>query len=268
MDAGLAELRAELDRIDDALHGLILRRAAVVQQVAALKSEAGSSGQLRPGREAAILRRLLLRHDGALPPATLLRVWRELLAGTVALQGAFVVGVCGGDLVATAREQFGALTPLRLLDAPSVALDRVRRGEVAVAVLTLPGAAEPEPWWPLLLRGAPRLHVVARLPFWGPRPDGAPTAQALVVAAAAPDASGDDRSLLAVTPTLRLVADLRDAGFEAGTPIIEPDGGVALVDVAGFVTETDPRLAGLSAGSAAPIVLGGYACPIEREASP
>ena len=38
----------------------------------------------------------------------------------------------------------------------------------------------------------------ARLPFWAPRPDGAPGVQALVIATTEPDASGHDRSLFGV----------------------------------------------------------------------
>ena len=40
-------------------------------------------------------------------------------------------------------------------------------------------------WWVALLHHEPRLHIIGRLPFWEPRPDGAPAAQALVVASTA-----------------------------------------------------------------------------------
>ena len=40
------------------------------------------------------------------------------------------------------------------------------------------------------------MHVVARLPFWAPRPEARPTVQALVIATTAPDPSERDRSLL------------------------------------------------------------------------
>ncbi|MGC8477535.1 MAG: chorismate mutase, partial [Acetobacteraceae bacterium] len=108
----LAALRAELDRMDDALHDLLMRRAAVVADVAATKP-AGGSG-LRPGREASILRRLLARHAGPLPARGVVRIWRELLAATTAMQGPFSLAVFdpapGGAVAAAAREQFGALT--------------------------------------------------------------------------------------------------------------------------------------------------------------
>src|SRR3978361_2219874 len=74
---GLPALRAELDRIDNTIHDLLMRRAEVVEHVA----RSGKPAALRPGREASILRRLVGRHQGALPAVSVTRIWRELLAG-------------------------------------------------------------------------------------------------------------------------------------------------------------------------------------------
>ena len=86
-ETSLAALRAEIDAIDDALHDLVMRRAAVVARMAASRVK-GDASSLRPGREASILRRLLARHSGALPPAALVRLWREILSASNAMQGA------------------------------------------------------------------------------------------------------------------------------------------------------------------------------------
>jgi chorismate mutase len=208
----LSDLRAELDRIDDALHDLIMRRAAIVCQVAARKAQAGTRGNLRPGREAAILRRLLARHAGDLPPAAVVRVWRELLAGALALQGPFTAAVTPG-LEPVAREQFGALTHVQICTNPAGSLAAVRRGDASLAVLPLPQADEPEPWWQMLGAG-PRLYVVARLPFWAPRPSGSCLTQAFAVAAMPADPSGDDRSLILAPEAV--CAQLPGAGFQVG----------------------------------------------------
>ena len=259
----LTDLRTEIDRIDDALHDLIMRRAAVVQQVAARKT---GPTRLRPGREATILRRLLARHSGALPPVTITRIWRELLAGALAVQGDFVVAIGGValDLAQAAREQFGALVRLHAYVQPDAALDAVRAGQASIAVLPLP--ASENPWWPSLLAN-PRLHVVARLPFWAARPDGAPLLQAFAVSAAPPDPSGDDRTLLAFrSPPPNLPAMLHASGLDAYPLTLHDE--LALADVAGFLTDADPRVAALSAASAAPSVLGAYACPISTGSPP
>src|ERR1700689_4602781 len=82
---GLPALRAELDRIDNALHDLLMQRASVVEHVA----RSGKPAAFRPGREAQIITRLLARHSGHLPRQAGFRIWRELLAGTTAMQGPF-----------------------------------------------------------------------------------------------------------------------------------------------------------------------------------
>ncbi len=266
----LAMLRAELDTLDDALHDTLMRRAEVVGRIAALRVKDGTP--LRPGREAAILRRLLARHSGALPRHGVVRIWRELIAAMTELQWPLVVAVCDeGDAAALTREQYGALVALRRYPTPTQALDEVAAGTVAAAVLPLPAEGESlaNAWWTRLLHPGQdqcRVHVVARLPFWEPRPEGAPRGQALVVSAAQPDPSGQDRTLLALdlsqgSGRAPLGQALAGAGLEAGTVILRGDPGVAraLVDVAGFMTEDDPRFAALHPR---PVVIGAYAVPV------
>ena len=206
-----------------------------------------------------------------------MRIWRELLAGTTAMQGQFSVAVCEPDgnasLTQAAREHFGALTPLRVHGSPAQAMAEVSRGAAAVAVLPAPSETDVvrDAWWTALLqKDEPRIHVVARLPFWAPRPDGAPSVQALVVAASEPDASDRDRSLLGLELDLdisraRLGAALTSAGLSPGMVILRRDQGAqvahALAEVDGFLADDDPRLAGLGAMLRRPVVLGAYAIP-------
>ena len=269
----LPQLRAELDRIDDALHDLILDRSAIVGQIAAL----GVKGPvpLRPGREAAIIRRLLARHSGALPASGILRIWRELINAMTQQQRPMLITVAeaeaGPSYIAAAREHFGPLTPLRLRRTPAQAVGEVSGGAASAAVLPVPSEGESQgaAWWTALLhRDDPRIHVVARLPFWAPRPEGAPDAQAMVVCATAPDPSGHDRSLLGLelapeVSRARLGALVAAAGFQAGTTILRRNefSTQALVDVDGFVQDGDPRLAALQA-LRPPVVVGAYAVAV------
>ena len=268
-DANLTALRAELDRLDDAMHGLLQERASIVGQVARAKGGVA----LRPGREAIILRRLLAAHRGALPPVALVRIWRELFAATTSMQGPFTISVCETDrdrsMTACAREHFGASTPLHSVSTPDQAIDDVSRGGAAAAVLPMPseGAGSPSQWWTAWLsRRQPGLHVVARLPFWAPRPEGAPMVDALVIAAVAPDPSGNDRTLLGVaTPEgAGLVAALTALGLPPRQVLRHHRAGATdmLVELDGFITDDDPRLAGLLGTLGPPVVLGAYACPL------
>ncbi len=311
--ADLLRLRAELDSIDDALHDLLLRRAEIVSDVVRV----GAKGPvaLRPGREAAILRRLLGRHAGPLAAGAIVRVWREILSGMTSMQGPYALSVCDTDpasgLTALAREHFGALIPLRAYRTAAQAIGEVSAGLATAAVLPMPADDElpAAAWWTALLQrddprihvaaslrthgaaplrvpvAAPlrthvparlRIHVVARLPFWAPRPEGAPKLQALVVGTVPPDPSGDDRTLLGleVAPDqsrARLAQAFAAAGLEAAHFILRRDQGAGrallMVDVAGFVREGDARLATLAtqSGGWPPVVLGAYAIPLGGE---
>ncbi len=241
----LGALRARLDDIDDQIHDLLMARARVVEGVA----RSGKAAAFRPGREASILRRLLARHSGQLPARTLVRMWREMLAGTTAMQAPVKIAVFdpSGALAWVAREHFGFLTPVAVHASVDAALDAVRQGQATAAVLPFPGKSTT--WWSALTAASPKLYVIARLPFWPARPEGLPAADALVVATTAPDASEADLSLLKLSepPDRARLAD-------AGLTLHAVHGNVA--EIEGMVTEHDKRLPANS------IVLGGYAIPV------
>jgi chorismate mutase/prephenate dehydratase len=222
----LCDLRAELDRVDNALHDLLMARADVVRQVAGLRAHGKVA--LRPGREAQIIARLLARNHGALPAASVSRVWREILASSLSMQTDFAITVTCEELAAVAREQFGALTPVRLVADMTAALDLLRAR--AVTAVLLPAGALLDV---ILLKD---LYVVARLPFWAARPDHTPTAQAWVIASTPPDPSDNDVSLLAC--------------------------GGQVFEIEGFLSLDDPRVA--ACGDDA-VLLGAYAVPISGE---
>lgn len=266
---GLPALRAELDRIDDTIHALLIERAGVVEYVA----RSGKPSAFRPGREASILRRLLSRHSGSLPPATLVRMWREMLAGTTAMQSGFSMAV--GDaapntpLAQLAREHFGALTPLRLYGSAGQAMAETSQGHTSVAVLPFP--SDQETWWISLMHHEPRLHVIALLPFWKPRPEGLANVRALVVAATPPDPSGRDRSFLGLecdsdVSRTRLSSELTGAGLKPDMMVLmRPNGSPVahvLVEVDGYLMDDDARLTNLGSVLRRPVVLGGYAEPV------
>jgi len=128
--------------------------------------------------------------------------------------------------------------------------------------------SESETWWLTALRHR-EIHVIARLPFWAPRPEGAPTVQALVVARFPPDASEHDRSFIGLeldegVSRARLTAGATAAGFTPSMVVLTREHGTglahALLEVAGFVADDDPRLDRLSAKRRA-VALGGYAVP-------
>lgn len=274
----LALLRAEIDRLDAMIHRLVMQRAEVVATLAGLGVKRGAP--FRPAREAVIIRRLLAAHRGRLPKPALIGMWREMIMGMTLLQAPFAVAVwnpeAGSGHVALAREHFGSAVPLRWMRSTAQVLRAVAAGEAAAGVLPLPqddpnaeGAADP--WWIALMRreGA-GLSVVARLPFVTLRPEGASRAQALVVAALAPEASGEDRSLVAFEAATelsrtRLAQILTGCGLPPLALVLHrTDRGptACLTEVEGLVAAGDPRLAALAeAGLARPVVIGAWPVP-------
>ncbi|WP_298224517.1 chorismate mutase [Acidocella sp.] len=273
----LAELRAELDEIDDQIHDLLMKRARVVEAVA---TDGGKTGtKIRPGREAIILRRLLARHQGAWPAQAVVRIWREMFGAALMIEGGQTMAVCDGEggesRLALAREHFGPLTPVRRHHNPAQTLaDLAREGGAQLAILPPLGEGEDAHggWWPMLMaNGQIQLYVIAKIPFWTSRAEGLPMGDAYVVAAVPPDASGHDRGLIllsfsADSSRTRMIEQVAAAGFAPGSLWVKRLPGdsrmLALVEVDGLVSNTDPRLAAIAGVDAPPQAIGGYAVPV------
>ena len=148
--ADLAALRAEIDALDDALHDLVMRRVAVVARLAASRAK-GEGTPFRPGREAAILRRLLARHAGPLPRAALVRLWRELIGVHTALQAPLTVAAWLEEPgIEVVRAHLGLLAEVTRCPDAAAALAAAEAG--GASLVALPPAGR---WW--------RTHYPARL---------------------------------------------------------------------------------------------------------
>lgn len=266
----LDDLRREIDEIDIALHDLILRRAAIVEQVAEAKGPQADSG-MRPGREADILRRLAARHSGPFPRGSVLRIWRELISSLTAMQGPYGIAVFaeGGDgLWDVARDHFGSHTRLAARTTRREVVADVAKGEATHGVLPYPEEEDERPWWGgLWSTEAPR--VVLRLPF-GEAGNARGGSDALVIARVDPELTGDDRSLAIIETAGELrraaVPDLlAEAGLKGDLVCTANDGSNQyLVELQGFVENGDPRLAALAGNR--PVerirVIGAYPAPL------
>ena len=273
----LAELLRRIDEIDDRMHDLLIERAEIVARVAASK-QSGEVAFYQPGREAQILRRLVARHRGVLPIASVLRIWRELLAATVRIETPFEIAVFAPaeaqgfwDL---ARDHYGSLAPMSAHRSIGQVIQAVAKGHVAVGILPMPQEGDPDPWWRHLLsqnNNAPR--VIARLPFGArgnARSDGS---DALVIGHGAQQATGADRTLVATESTADISRG-RFLGLLASTGLgctffaswEHAEGTLNLIEIDGFIPLTDPRIAAfrtqLGAALYRLLPFGGYAVPV------
>jgi chorismate mutase/prephenate dehydratase len=272
----LDELRRRIDQLDEAMHDVLMQRAEVVAAVARLK-QADGAPPLRPGREAQILRRLLVRHHGPFPRAMLARIWRELLSGTIAIQTEMQIAVFmpnnATGLWDLARDQYGSQTPMTGFRTAGEVVGAVSAGRAMLGILPVPGQGDTEAWWRLLIPGdIPKPRVIARLPF-GARGNAREGGDAFVIGAIEPEPSGIDRSLYIIETAkdlsrTRVPAALSSAGLSAtalASTVLPGESVAQLIEFEGWILPDDTRLkealTSLS-GVLRDAPLGGYAQPL------
>lgn len=278
----LDELRREIDRIDDAIHDLIMQRAEVVGRVGLLK-RSRSGSLIRPAREAEIVRRLTQRHKGEIKKAVIVRMWRELISAMLAIEGPQAVAVYqparGAGYLELARDHYGAYTPMIPVATPVQVVHEIAGGRATVGILPMPDGPEDgdEPWWVSLAGDRPQMpKVIARLPFCGPGPGRGEDIEAFAIARVPNEPTGYDRSWLSLesqadASRTRLRSVLASAGLEA-TAILasraRDESWLHLVEISGHIAAGDRRLARVVEQSdlvERAVVVGGYAVPLSPE---
>lgn len=285
-DKQLAALRAEIDAIDSELHDLLMRRTDLAVKVGDVKARVQPLGGtpadgakfIRPAREAVILRRLVARHQGRLPKAVIVRMWREMISALLQVEGPFVVAVQApkGEtaLWDLARDHYGSRVGITPLPGIADVLTAVTRGKATVGILPMPRLAERDAWWPqLLAKGDSVPHVMGRLPFGDIGNARDPKAGAMVIGRAPNEPTGDDRSWVALS--LRTPRSRR--AILAAAEALQPDprlclertshgksgGSEWLLDVTGFAVEIEAGVAELAETLGAEArMLGSYATPL------
>jgi chorismate mutase len=251
----LADLRAEIDRIDAAMHGLLMERGEIIDRLIRVKHTAESGSAFRPAREADMMRRLVERHHGILPLDTAEGIWRVIIATFTYVQAPFRVhaDMSAGDAAMrdSARFHFGFTVPFMTHMGASgvVAAVAKSQGDLGLVPATaIPGAGT---WWTALEGNAPK--IIARLPFleradhpaglpvfaiarphpdaivtdvemwsikvsgWGPRP--AQSLAAVAEAIAVPDTAFDGAALLVSVPREQKLGDAINALVRAGASV-------------------------------------------------
>src|SRR6202042_1542566 len=111
----LADLRQNIDRIDAAMHELLLERGEIIDTLIAVKKTEESGSAFRPAREAEMMRRLVQRHRGKLPLDTAESISRVIISTFTYEQAPFKVhpDLSAGDAMMrdSARFHFGFTVP-------------------------------------------------------------------------------------------------------------------------------------------------------------
>ena len=145
----LADLRREIDEIDQAVHDLLMRRATVVEEIAAIKAKTAAAETapqiIYPAREAEVIRKLRGRHFGRLPLRTLVQIWREIISASVHMQRRMRVGLVESSadgVFGVARDHFGTLISMQLFDSTAALCDAGVAEPDLVGVLPYPNPVD------------------------------------------------------------------------------------------------------------------------------
>lgn len=163
----LSELRARIDAIDAEMHRLLIERGTVIDSLIRTKGTSRPGAAFRPGREADMMRRLVGRHDGALPLATVEHIWREIITTFTRMQAPFDVAidvsVAAAGMQDLARFYFSFSVALVPLNGPAAVIAHVAEtSDIGLIAQDQPESAGA--WWRgLTAAAAPRITGV--LPF-------------------------------------------------------------------------------------------------------
>jgi chorismate mutase len=252
----LAELRKEIDRIDEAMHRLLIERSEIIGTLISVKKSSETGSAFRPAREAEMMRRLVQRHKGILPLDTVESIWRVIIATFTYVQAPFSVhaDLSSGDALMrdSARFHFGFTVPFVPHMGAAGVVQAVSESKGDLGLVPAGAAPSAGAWWTALeFDSAPK--IIARLPFverpdhpaalpvfvlsrvaadamatdaavwsvrvsgWGPRAAQALSTQAEVLAA--PDRAFDGAALLITLPREQTLDRLSAALIDAGATV-------------------------------------------------
>jgi chorismate mutase len=250
----LADLRRDIDRIDEAMHRLLMERGEIVNRLIAVKQTQETGSAFRPAREAEMMRRLVERHHGVLPLDTVESIWRVIIGTFTFVQSPYSVhadlSVGESAMRDSARFHFGFTVPFvtHMSASATVAATAASKGDLGLVPATATAGAVA--WWTALEdQNAPK--IIARLPFVerGDHPAGLPV---FVVSRPAQDAMVTDVETWSVK-----VAGWGPAVSRAVAPLAELvvvpdhafDGAALLVSVPEGKTLAEIRRALVEAGA-------------------
>jgi len=241
----LAELRREIDDIDEAMHKLLMQRGEIIDRLIAVKRSQEAGSAFRPAREADMMRRLVERHHGILPLDTAESIWRVIIATFTYVQAPFSVhaDLSAGEPVMrdSARFHFGFTVPFvpHVGAAGVVAAVADAKGDLGlIPAFAVAGAPA---WW-TSLEQASAAKIIARLPFVE-RPDHPAALPVFVISRAAADAMVREVEVWSVrvsgwgTGPARALAELAeviavpDRAFDGAALMISVPHGVSFAAV-------------------------------------
>jgi chorismate mutase len=262
----LADLRNEIDRIDEAMHGLLMQRGEIIGRLIRVKRTQESGSAFRPAREAEMMRRLVGRHRGILPLDTAEGIWRVIIATFTYVQAPFSVhaDLSAGDAAMrdTARFHFGFTVPFVPHLGAAGVVEAVSESKGDLGLVPAVSIAGAPPWWTALeFDSAPK--IIARLPFVE-RADHPAAMPVFAISRAAPEAMVTEVAMWSIRVSGWSAAAARDVAALAdllAVPDRAFDGAALLVSLAADrpLSEITTALVRSGASVRSAALVGGHA---------
>jgi len=261
----LADLRREIDRIDAAMHELLLERGDIIDTLIAVKKTQEVGSAFRPAREADMMRRLVERHRGNLPLDTAESIWRVIIASFTYVQAPFAVhaDLSAGDALMrdSARFHFGFTVPFVPHAGAASVVAAVSESKGDLGLVPAFATAGAGPWWAALeFDAAPK--IIARLPFVE-RPNHPAALPVFVVSRVAADAMVTETEVWSVrvagwnAASVHSIAALADV---VAVPDRAFDGAALLVSVErGGIKAVEKALVKIGASIRSTALVGSHA---------
>lgn len=218
MSEDLNQLRDAIDCLDNKILKALAKRMKLSDQVIAAKNGVAA---FRPGREAAVVRRLIAKSDADgydLAPEVILGVWRQIMAASLSRQNGELACAVHNQIMPTAAWHMGSALAAMVDEKIARLIDAVATDQCSYALVPADDYYHRD-----LLNCLDQHHhlkIIARTPIYEMQA----VPPAFIIADYLPDPSGDDISLYAV----RAANGFDLAGFAghygSTSPLGVPDG--------------------------------------------
>lgn len=143
----LEKFRAEIDDIDSRLCLDLTKRMGLVRVIAKLKQELGQIQAFHPGREAALISKLVnARLD--VDPLVLIHIWRQIIGASLNIQQKQSFGLWAGknlaQALASAKAWVGAINQIEIFESAEKLFTQMKKNHLMIGLL--PCEAN-DIWW-------------------------------------------------------------------------------------------------------------------------
>lgn len=193
----LEKIRAEIDAIDSRLCLDLAARLDLGRSIAQLKQELGQTQAFRPGREAALIRKLV-NTSLDIAPVVLTHIWRQIIAASLNVQQKQNFGLwAAADVMpalASAKTWAGAASQIEIFESAAALFTQMKKSPLMIGFIP---CKINDIWW---RAGLSDINIVAR---WGyVKSDN--NLPIYILASMAAEPSGDDFTIFVKNDVLNI----------------------------------------------------------------